>query len=415
MTGGAPRLRRNFAWALVGTATYNLMQWVLVVILARLGTSSMVGVFALGQAIAAPVFLTVGLNLRAVRATDVRGTWSPEQYARLRQVLNLVSIMLTMAAAVVFGLRGAALATVLALSLSKSAEATSQTLYGFFQRREHLDLVSRSMLLRAVLGPAGFVLGLVASGQLVVACLGLALGWVVTYLLHDRPAEQRLLRDEPAPAPTAGLRDLARKAFPLGLDGGVISVTNNVPRYTVHAVFGTAALGSYATLAYLGQVVAMVTGSLADSLIGRLATQAEAGNRRGFVRSMRQLLAFAVATGLVATALAALVGDPVIRLVLGEEYVNQPVLVLLLAGAGLVTVQRCLGRGLQATHRYRDVLLVDCVTLVAALVAALVLVPAFGLPGAAATLGCGFGVGAVAGAIRLRTAAGRIGAPAVGA
>ena len=45
-------------------------------------------------------------------------------------------------------------------------------------------------------------------------------------------------------------------------------------------------------------------------------------------------------------------------------------------------------------HRYTGTLVVDCVTLGATVVLALVLIPAYGLPGAAIlTLGAGFGVG----------------------
>src|SRR4051794_37379557 len=75
-------IRRNFSWGLVGNVAYSLVLWLLIVLLARLGTTQMVGEFALAQAIAAPVFLTLGLNLRAVRSTDVRRVWSSRQYGQ---------------------------------------------------------------------------------------------------------------------------------------------------------------------------------------------------------------------------------------------------------------------------------------------------------------------------------------------
>ncbi len=129
-----------------------MVQWVLVVVLARLGTKEMVGQFALAQALSAPVFLTVGLNLRVVRATDVRRRWTTSQYRQLRLALNAVSIVVALGIGFVFGLSQNALLVLLMICLGKSAEATSQTLYGFFQLRDRLDLVSRSLLLRALLG-----------------------------------------------------------------------------------------------------------------------------------------------------------------------------------------------------------------------------------------------------------------------
>lgn len=399
------RLRTNFAWAFLGNTVYNLVQWILVVFLARFGTLEMVGHFALAQAIAAPVFLTLGLNLRAVRATDVRRVWSSSQYMRLRLVLNAASLAVTIGVGLLVGLRSAALGVLIMISLSKATEATSHTLYGYFQVNDRLDLVSRSMLLRALLGSICFVTALMVWSDAVLACAGLALGWSVVYIFHDRGCERRLRQyDLHRTDDGNSVWSLVRKASPLGVDAGISSLTNNVPRYGVQALLGTTALGAYAALAYLGQTVAMITGSLADSLIGRLARQAEAGNCAGFLKTLRLLFGFALVVSAAAAIGSWLVGEVFIELLLGSEYVNQPVLILLMAGAGILTLQRCLGRGLQAAHRYQAVLWMDSVTLITTLLAAAILIPEFGLAGAAATLGVGFIAGIAFGAVLLNRA-----------
>ena len=392
------KLRRSFTWSLVGNLGYNLTQWFLVVALARLGTSSMVGQFALAQAISAPIFLMVGLNLRAVRSTDVKRVWSAEQYRILRFVLNVVSLLVTVGVGLGIGMRGTALAVLVIIAMAKSAEATSQLMYGYFQIRMRLDLVSRSFLLRAGLGATGFVSALVATGGLPEACLGMLAGWVLVYLVHDAPLERRLLRDD------VGLTDrvdqsatvvqLARKAFPLGLDAGVGSLANNVPRYSIQAQLGTAALGTYAALAYLGQVATMLTGAMADALIGRLAIEADRRDARAFKRSMTTLLVFGMGVSGVIIVGAWALGAQVIGWLLGDAYVNQPLLIWLVVGAAMTTLQRCLGRGLQATHRYTSVLAVDTVTLVVTVLTVPPLVAAWGTPGAAAGVALAFLVGA---------------------
>lgn len=397
-------LRRSFGWSLVGGLGYNLTQWLLVVALARWGTTTMVGQFALAQALSAPVFLTVGLNLRAVRATDVRRRWSAKQYRQLRTLLNGVSIFLVCAIALLIGLRGTALVVVLVLSLAKSAEATSQMVYGFFQIRSRLDLVSRSFLLRAALGAAGFLAGLWATGALPQACVGMVVGWTIVYLAHDRPQERRLLESDGPPPLASGdrrsrskatLASLAWKAAPLGADAGAGSLANNMPRYAVQSQLGTAQVGAYAALAYLGQVATMATGALGDAMIGRLAIQAERRDARAFTRSMVILLSFGAVMSGLAVAGAWLIGDPVIRVLLGAEYVNQPLLIWLMVGACTTTFQRGMGRGLQALHRYSWVLIVDVVTLMITAVTVPLLVKQFGLPGAAAGVAIAFATGAV--------------------
>ena len=45
------------SWGLLGNVTYAGCQWLMLVVLAKLGTAEMMGQFALGFAIAAPAFL----------------------------------------------------------------------------------------------------------------------------------------------------------------------------------------------------------------------------------------------------------------------------------------------------------------------------------------------------------------------
>lgn len=393
-------LRRNFASSLVGNTVYRLAQWLLIVVIARWGDVEMVGAFALAQAISAPVFLTVGLNLRAARTTDVSGHWSAQQYHQLRLILNALSIVLSGLIAWAVSPTATFMLVALALALSKGSEAASQVTYGYLQYRERLDLVSRSLLLRAAAGPLPFAGVLVATQDLAMSCLALAVGWVAVTLLHDRVVEARLRTSDDEirePSPEATLLTLAKAALPLGVTAGLGSITANVPRYGVQIILGTASLGLFAALAYLGQIIAMITGSLADSLLGRLARTAQAGDPRAFMRSLTLLSGFGMAVSLFTIAVAALVGAPLTKLLLGSEYVNQPVLLTLLAGAALVTFQRTLGRGLQGGRRFRDILVMDVTTAAATLAGAAWAIPSFGLMGAAATLGIGYAIGSLVG------------------
>ena len=391
-------LRRNFLWSFVGNTAYNVVQWLLLVVLARVGNPTLVGEFAAMLAITAPIYMTLGLNLRVVRATDVRRVWSSGQYYRLRGVLNVVSLLVAMLVGVLFGLRGDVLLALFILAMGKSVEATSLMIYGYFQCRERLDLVARSLLLRAATGAGGFVVLLTVTRRLEAAVLGLLLGWSAVWLLHDRPQERLLLQNDVEAARIDGvevagggtLTSLARQAAPLGIDAGVNSLSTNVPRYAVQLALGTAQLGAFVTLAYAAQIVSTVTGTLGDTVVGRLAKHVERGDSAAFVSLLAKLVAFGLVVALVGSVTAWSLGDWAIRLVLGDDYVNRPVLVILMLGAAAITVQRSLARGLQAALKFRQVLAVDVVILVATVVLSLALVPSFGLVGAAATLGLGY-------------------------
>ena len=68
-------LRKNFSWTFAGNVVYALSQWGMLTVLAKLGSPEMVGRFALGLSITAPIVMFTNLQLRQIQATDARGEY----------------------------------------------------------------------------------------------------------------------------------------------------------------------------------------------------------------------------------------------------------------------------------------------------------------------------------------------------
>src|SRR5215471_13039004 len=82
-------LRLNFVWALAGNISYALCQWGMIVALAKMSSSFMVGQFSLGLAISTPVLMFTNLQLRSVQATDVKRFYSFGSYLGLRTLTTM--------------------------------------------------------------------------------------------------------------------------------------------------------------------------------------------------------------------------------------------------------------------------------------------------------------------------------------
>ena len=401
---GAARLsiRRNFAWNLGGLALFNLSQWIVILILARLTDREVVGTYALSLAIAAPVFLTLGMNPTTLMATDARRGWRMREYRSLRIVLNTLAVLVTMAIGYFGGAQLATLFVLAAVCWSKSVESVSRTYYGLFQQNERLDLVSRSLILRSVLGPLGFFAGVLIGDELVWGCVGLAVGWLVCVVLHDRPAAVGLARavdislGQGQRTDWRAVRSLAFVGAPLGVDAGISSLAINVPRYAIHAILGATSLGVYSALAALAQTVQMISSSLSGAMIARLATYHYQGRKRAFLRLLWILTGVGVGVVLVSMLGALVLGGPFLRLTLGKEYDHVGLLVALMASMGVVTLQRSLCKSIEASRRFKTYVVVDSITTGAVALLATPCVLEWGLVGAAVALAGGFAVGVVA-------------------
>src|SRR3954471_24801543 len=109
-------------------------QFAMLVALAKLGHPQMVGQFAFGLAITAPLFLLANLRLRTVLATDVDQSRPFTDYLLVRLLTTGAALVASIGIAFVTGNL-----VVAALGFSKSVESISDLYYGAMQRRELMD------------------------------------------------------------------------------------------------------------------------------------------------------------------------------------------------------------------------------------------------------------------------------------
>jgi O-antigen/teichoic acid export membrane protein len=87
----ANSLKKNFFWSLAGNIIYALCQWLMLVIIARLGNEKDVGAYTLALAISAPIVLFLGMNLRVVIATDQKHDFKFRDYLFLRIISSAIA------------------------------------------------------------------------------------------------------------------------------------------------------------------------------------------------------------------------------------------------------------------------------------------------------------------------------------
>lgn len=358
-------------------------------------------------AIAAPVFLTVGMNLRVLQVTDASRIWRLSEYLALRHILNLLAVILTLAVGAIAGLNGVEFGVLAIISLAKCVEAVSQTYYAYFQQHDRLDLVARDLVARSATGPLLFLIGVAFGGSLMFGALGLLVGWLIPQLVLDRPNARRLAaRGGLALRGTGGLdwgslARLARKGAPLGLDQGVSSLAINIPRYAVLGVMGPASLGVYAGLAYLAQAVELVAGTLMTALLNRLSIHFHQGRKREFVTLLLGVSALGMAVLAVAILGTLLFGEPFLQFTLGAQYAHPSLLVALMLSGGVVSLQRALCKGLEAARRFKTYVVVDVATAAGVALLSWYAIERWGLEGAAVAMAGGFGIGIIVVAVAL--------------
>ncbi len=394
---GSRSLFGNFAWGAFGYLGFALCQWGMLVVLAKLGNPEMVGRFALGLAVTAPIVMFSNLQLQAVIRTDTRGSYQLGEYLGLRVITTTLAMVAIALAIVVVGYPKETALVILALGLAKSVGSISDVVEGFLQLHERMDWVTQSRMLKGTLSIVALGAAVYLTNSVFIGSIALFLAWLAVLIGFDMFNARRILRMR---QPESGvlppfiqvrpkwnrhqLKSLALLAFPLGIGALLSSLNTNVPRYVVERHMGETDLGIYAAMAYI-----MVAGSLVMQALGepsspRLAAYFDSGDLPAFRSLMLRLIGFGAICGLVGVVASATVGHLVLRLLYTDEFASQSsVLTLLAVAAGLNFVTAFLIYGLTAARRLRAQAPSNLIVVATTFGASMLLVPKYGLAGAA--------------------------------
>lgn len=377
-----PSLAHSFSWAVAGNIVYAGSLWAMLILIARLDDARMVGGFALGMAVAGPLFMLTNLQLRALLATDARGEFAFPEYLGLRLFSTAAAVAIVALVGAAFGYADVA-GVVLAVAAIKAFEAMTDVVYGLWQRHDRLDLVTKSLMLRGAGAVAVLWAVLAATGSTVAGLLAVAALWAAVLLLRDLPVARSF--DRVTPSFRAGpLSALARLSLPVGIVTALGALTYNVPRYFVEHSLGTTALGYFAAVSYAGVAGLTFVNAIGDSASGRLGRAFSGGDRDECRRLVARLASAGAVLGAAGTVVVALFGEEILRLLYGPRYAAfAGAFLLTMVAAGMTYVGTLLGYALTAARRLKVQPVLSAAVVVTTAAVCAVAVPDRGVSGAA--------------------------------
>src|ERR1051326_4313645 len=393
-----PSLRGNFFYTFLGNAVYGGCQWLLLIILAKMRDPEGVGAFALALALTAPVSLFCDLRLRVLEATDVNNKYEFKDYLGLRLVTACISWCVCALLSLLPAYQPHS-SVIMAVATFKSIESISDILYGLMQKYERMDLIALSLILKGVAPLISMTIVLTAGGSVAMAALSVAAVWFCLLVTVDirnarsvLPHRRLLSVRMPSTSTRAMLYtsfQLARLAMPLGLVAMVSSLTASVPKYLIYYYLGGKQLGYFTAIAYLTVVMGRVIVALGDAIIPRLSQLYDA-NSSAFAGLLIRSSGIVVLTSLIALTGSIMFGRQLLTMLFKPDYAAyNGILIWMMCAAAIDLIGYNFGHGLVVARYLRTRLLIAVGTTVVTAAGCSVLIPAYGLQGAAWAMGVG--------------------------
>ncbi len=354
----------------------------------------MIGQFALGLAITAPIMMFCNLQLRGIQATDARNRFIFAEYVTLRMITTCLAMLACVTFVVLSNFDNGTKIVIILVALTKGVDAVSDVVYGRFQRLEQMSVIAKAMIANGALSLVLLGSALAFTGSLITATLGYLAGSaipLVFYLLprvaqthNARPAIKFLLSHH---VDVERLRQLFRLALPLGFVMLVGSLSANSPRFFLEGFQGAYALGIFTALASIIAVGNTLVSSLGQAVSPRMAVYLALNETQKFKVLLTKLLGLTLALGILGCILAVSIGNTAITLLYTAEYaVSTHLLMVLVVGGSIGFAASVSGYGMTAAGIFTTQIPVSFAVLVSTLVASITLIPQFGLMGGAYVL-----------------------------
>lgn len=381
--------RRKLSWVFTGNVVYAACQWGMISALAKLGSAESVGEFSWGMAIGAPIILFAALQLRGIQATDAANQYTFPEYLSLHACMMLFAFCIVLVTAWVTTGSGTTLLVIVAIGMMKAVDATSEVIFGYFQRREQMKTIAVAQMCNGVMSLGLLATVMAITGSLILAVISSLSASLLTLALYTaphlkscRPHQIWISRD------MGRIILLFRQALPLGFVMLTVSLSANVPRYVVGRELGKSELGIFSALVYLIVAGATVVSAFGQTVSPKLSRLFSTGDTNSFRSIVHRLILAGISVGLVASLIAALKGREVIAALYSPQYAENRVAIVLTAFvAGISFAASIAGFALTAAREFTAQVPISLVVLSMSVVGSLFMVPLIGLNGAIAAVG----------------------------
>lgn len=357
----------------------------------------MLGQFALGLAITAPIFLLTNLQLRNVIATDAINQYSFADYFGLRILTASVACTIVALTVLITGYSGTVATVILAVGSAKAIESLSDIIYGLLQRNEKLKSVAISMIIKGPLSLFLVSITIFYSSNLVIGCAALALGWLTVLLLYDIRAAMKITNQPNAESDqvkqaafwrprwrTSTIHSLAYMALPLGFVEMIASFNINAPRYFIESNIGIEQLGIFSAMAYIMVAGGTIIYAIGNTIMPRLAHFYFENNQFKFKSLLYQSAIISLIIGLCGVLIALFGGEAILTILYKEEYAaHNNVFITLMIAAIFNYLGTILWFGIASARQFRIQLFLFGATLVLNVLFCGILTPSYGILGAA--------------------------------
>lgn len=268
-------LKNNFIWSFVGNFFLLGCQWLILLVLARFGTPTILGKYALAIGIVAPIVALCDMQLTQIQITDIENKYSLKDYFFYRIIALLVFFCVLVVITFINSNEDKTL--VLLLFLARAFASLGEVIFGYYQSIEKFKVLSIIKIYRGLGGLLSIFIPLYFNLNLISTVICYVIVSIIIFLFVEfRSISGKIKSDRFSGF--IGFKGLFKLSFPLGLSNGLNSLTANIPKYFLNFYFGKDVVGYFSVVSSPITWLALIPGVMSQVIIPRAAQNFQKGH-----------------------------------------------------------------------------------------------------------------------------------------
>jgi len=366
---------------------YALYQWLVLAVLARFGSTKMLGEYTFALALISPIIIFFQLNLRAFIATDANDQYSIIEYIATRTFTVIISLLFIIFISFFFSHSSEdALKIIFLVAIFKSVESISDICYGVFQKQEIMSRIAFSVILKSIFGFLGMLFCILIYQNIIYGAGLLAISWLIILFFYDlRKIDISI--SEVFDVKFSIVKKIIMTCLPLGIVVTLVNLRINIPIYFIERYYGVEEVGGFSVVSYFIVAGGLVVGSLSQAIAPKLAKGYFSEGIKVFSKMLLKLTFIAFCIGLLGILISLFFGRQILILLYGESFAELNILFFWLMLAGSVGyLSQFLGVALTVVREFKAQLYSSILGLIILIGMSVYFIPIFGREGAAISI-----------------------------
>lgn len=395
MTTKKLTIKQSILWNSWGSLIYLGVQWLQTVLVARLLGYEDAGIFSLAMSVTNIFYALSIYGMRNFQVSDIEEKYTADNYVVSRVVTGAGAFVLCVGFTILNKYNFQQTICIIAYMLFKLSETIFDVFSGFYQKRWRMDILGKSMTMRAIIMLCIFPGVMVVTQNLLSAIVSMAIGVFCVILFYDIKKTRELETFELNVEGDKVLRLLV-ECFPLAIYLVLTTSIGSIPRYFLEIYQGSEKLGIYASVATPTLIVQMAATYIFNPMVTVFAECLNRKDKKQFVKTLFQCLIITATVSVVALAGGKIFGRIGLFILYGEGIVEYEYLLIPLIICTITTAFVWLFCGiLTVTRNFKALLVGNGCALLFSIVLSMVLIPRWEMQGATYALLLGNVVGII--------------------